>query len=121
MDKKLISLLAKKLEEKRAKIETELKSFAKEDKNLKGDWDTRFPNQGNESGGSALEQAADEVEEYGNLLPVEHSLELRLRDIDLALKKIKRGNYGKCEKCKKEIAKERLEVHPEARTCSQCK
>lgn len=121
MDKKLIAYLKEKLKKDKKNIEQQLKNFASKDKNLKDDWDTRFPNfNGKESGGSALEQAADEVEEYGNLLPVEHSLELRLRDINLALEKIKQNKFGQCEKCNKKIADERLKAFPEAKTCKKC-
>jgi len=117
-----------KLEKDKIAVETELKKFAKEDKNLKGDWDTRFPKfNGSEAGGSALEKAADEVEEYVTLLPIEYSLELRLKNINLALEKIEKptvhtqGKYGICENCGEEIPIERLKVHPEARFCLKCK
>lgn len=109
--------LKEKLEKDKAVIENELKKFAKKDVNLPGDWDTRFP----KLNGSNLEEAADEVEEYSNLLPQEYNLELRLQNINLALEKIKNGNYGICEKCRKEIPTERLMVSPEAKTCNKCK
>ena len=41
--------------------------------------------------------------------------------IDTALKKITAKTYGKCEKCSKEIQKERLFVVPYARLCINCK
>ena len=98
-----------------------LEVFAEKDPNLKGDWDTKFPNFGkDEAGGSALEKAADEVEEYASRLPVEFSLETRLRDTNLALENIKKGEYGKCENCKKEIEEKRLKVFPAARSCMKC-
>ena len=57
-------------------------------------------------------------------MPVEYSMELRLRDVNLALKKInskqKEETYGKCEKCKKQIDENRLKVYPEARYCLDC-
>ena len=120
MNKKLLKDLEKKLEEQEVSIETELKKFAKEDKKLKGDWDTKYPKFNSGVGSQALEDAADQVEEYVTLLPIEHNLELRLRDINLALEKIKKGKYGKCEKCGKNIKEERLKVYPEARVCSKC-
>lgn len=109
------------LEREKAAIEKELQSFAKKDLKLKGDWDTRFPSFNGEAGGSRLEKAADEVEEYSTLLSIEHNLETRLRDINLALEKIKKGKYGKCEKCGERIPEERLRVYPEARFCLKCK
>ena len=123
MNKKLLLELKQKLEKAREEIENQLKKFAKEDKNLKGDWDTQFPKWDGDSGGSTLESAADQVEEYSNLLSVEYSLENKLKDINLALEKIKKkkGEYGKCENCKGNISEDRLKAFPEAKTCSKCK
>lgn len=120
MNKKLLNELKEKLERQKAVIKAELQKFAKEDKGLKGDWDTRFPKADGGAGGQALEDAADQVEEYANLLPIEHNLELRLQSIDLALGKIAKGKYGKCEKCNKKISEQRLEIYPEAKLCKNC-
>ncbi|GAI03470.1 unnamed protein product [marine sediment metagenome] len=120
MNKKSLLEFKQKLEKERTIIEEQLKRFAKEDKKLKGDWDTRFPHWGGEAGGAGLEKAADEVEEYSTLLPIEYNLELKLKNIDLALEKIKKGKYGMCEKCGKKIAERRLKVYPEARFCLKC-
>ena len=122
MDKKLISKLKEILEEEKTAIEGQLKKIAKRDEKLPGDWDTVFPKyDGGESGGAALEKSADEVEEYSTLLPIEHSLESRLKNIDSALEKIKKGAYGRCEKCRKEIPIDRLKASPESRFCLDCK
>ncbi|HHF52866.1 MAG TPA: TraR/DksA family transcriptional regulator, partial [candidate division WOR-3 bacterium] len=43
-----------------------------------------------------------------------------LKSIDVALKKIKEGKYGICEKCGKEIEEERLDLIPWTRYCSIC-
>ena len=120
MDKKLLKELKEKLEKEKSQIEEELKKFAKKDEKLKGDWDTRYPKWDGEAGSSSLETMADELEEYESLLPVEHVLELKLRDIDSALEKIKKEKYGICEKCGKEIEIERLKAIPEARFCLRC-
>jgi len=122
MNKKLLLELKEKLEKEKVTIEEQLKRFAKKDEKLKGDWDTIFPRfDGGEAGSAALEKAADEVEEYSTLLPIEYSLELKLKNIDLALEKIKKGKYGICEECGKEIPEERLKVSPEFRFCLRCK
>jgi len=122
MKKNLLQKIKQELEKEKTAIEEQLKKFAKKDKKLPGDWDTVFPKyNGGESGGAALEKAADEVEEYSTLLPIEYSLELRLKNIDLALEKIKKGKYGICEKCRKEIPIARLKASPEARLCLKCK
>ena len=122
INKKLIGELKEILEKEKTIAEEQLKKIAKKDEKLPGDWDTVFPKyDGGESGNAALEKAADEVEEYSTLLPIEHSLELRLKNIDSALEKIKKGRYGKCEKCRKEIPAARLNASPEARFCLDCK
>jgi DnaK suppressor protein len=114
--------IEEKLKEEKKSVETELKKFAKKDKKLKGDWDTKFPDfDGNTSGSHKLELEADEVQEYVTLLPIEHSLEKRLQRINKALEKIKKGRFGKCEKCKKPIAERRLKAHPSAELCTKCK
>lgn len=122
MDKKLLTGLKQKLKKEKENIEKQLQKFATKDKILKDDWDTRFPRfNGKGTDNMNLEQAADEVEEYGNLLPVEHSLELRLKSINFALKKIKTNKYGICEKCQNKIKQERLKVYPDAQYCLNCK
>lgn len=120
MHKKLLKELKEKLEKDKTALEEQLKTFAEKDPNLKGDWDSKFPKFNGEFGGAALETAADEVEEYGARLPMEHSMELRLRDISISLEKIKKGGYGKCETCGKDIDEKRLRVCPEARFCMKC-
>jgi len=120
MNKKLLKELKEKLEKERAALEKQLKTFATQDPHLKGDWNSKFPKFDGEFGGAALETAADEVEEYTTRLPVEFSLETRLRDINLALEKIEKGKYGKCENCGKEIDEKRLKVYPAARFCLRC-
>ena len=120
MDKKLIDELRQKLEEQKGSIQKELESFAKKDDVPKGDWETKYPNRENGS----MEEEADEMQEYDNKLSVEHSLEIKLRDVNLALEKISASdgkNYGICEKCGKEIDEQRLKAAPEARIHLECK
>lgn len=111
---KEIEQLKNALQNKREELKKELASFAKQENN--DNWQTRYPN----VAGEGWEEEADEVEEYENLLPIEHTLEIKLRDVNLALEKIEKGEYGKCETCNKEISLERLRAFPEARICSEC-
>ena len=120
MKKESLESLKKKLEKEKSQIESELKRFAKKDRDLEGDWDTVFPKFNGGVGGQILEEGTDEVEEYSTRLPIEFSLELRLKDINLALDKIKKDKYGICEKCGKKISQSRLTAYPEARTCAKC-
>ena len=120
ISQKIFQKIKNRLEQEKELIEKELKNFSKEDRKLKGNWNTLFPYFDGEIGSAKLEKAAEEVEEYEAKLPVEHALEIKLRDINLALKKIKKGKYGICEKCKKSIKTKRLEICPEARRCIVC-
>jgi RNA polymerase-binding transcription factor DksA len=116
MKKELIEKLKSKLEEQKKSLKKELESFASEDKNIKGNWDAKYPNR--EDGDK--EEEADEVQEYDNALSLEHSLELKLRDVNSALEKIAQVTYGVCEVCGKELGEERLLACPEAKTCLKC-
>jgi DnaK suppressor protein len=121
MDKEKIKELKEALEKEKISLEEELKKFATKDDKMKGDWDTRFPKlDSNVSGSASLEAAADEVEEYSTLLPQEHSMEIKLTKIALALEKIASEGYGICENCKNEIPIERLLVSPESKLCLGC-
>ncbi|MCB1615126.1 MAG: TraR/DksA family transcriptional regulator [Pseudomonadales bacterium] len=63
----------------------------------------------------AQERENDEVlDQLGNEAKQE------LHDINLALDRIKNGNYGICEKCLEEIPVARLDIKPEALFCVNC-
>lgn len=46
--------------------------------------------------------------------------EKRIIQIDAALRKISKGQYGKCDSCGKEIPQPRLKLIPEAAFCIDC-
>ncbi len=116
MNKEILNTLKERLAKEKLDLEKELEKFATEDTKNKDNWDAKYPNQEN----SDMEEEADEVEEYDNLLSLEHSLELKLKDVNTALEKIKSGGYGTCEKCDKDIEEKRLLACPEARLCMEC-
>ena len=57
---------------------------------------------------------------HERVVVLEQRLKRDLKEIESALKKIKNGTYGKCERCKKPIEIRRLEVKPEAVYCLKC-
>jgi len=121
IDQKTIEEIRSKLKREKSLTEKELGRFAERDKKTKGDWDTKYPFfNGQETGSAALEKAADEVEEYETRLPIGQAFVKKLKNINLALEKIKKGKYGICEKCKKPISAKRLKISPEARLCIKC-
>lgn len=112
------------LEQENEKLIEMLSDFSKKDPNLKGDWDTEFPEMGggdNETGDDKLETEADEVEEYETNLPIEHSLETKLQKVNDAIQRIEDGTYLTCSKCGEPISQERLMAIPETSLCAKCK
>lgn len=107
-----------KLEKKKKDLERQLEGFARRDPNIKGNWESKYPNFSKRK--RDLSEEADEVEQYEETLPVEYALENDLKKVNKALDKIKKGNYGICKNCKKKISKKRLEALPEADTCINC-
>jgi DnaK suppressor protein len=118
MDNQTKERFKKILEEQRTEIENQLKTFTKKDPHIKDDYDTEFPDL---DATQSSDEAAQEVAMYETNLPLEHALEEKLQNINLALKKIEKGIYGACENCGEEIPLGRLETKPEAKNCVACK
>ncbi len=66
-------------------------------------------------------EEADEAEEFSNDLGIQDALKERMNDIERALDKMTRNEYGKCENCGKDISIDLLKVNPESRLCKECK
>lgn len=81
----------------------------------------KTPEYGDDVEGASFDEEADEAEELGKQLGVHQLLKERLANIESALEKIIRGEYGKCEQCKKELSLEMLKANPESRFCKACK
>ena len=65
---------------------------------------------------------AQTTAERDRLLSVIENLRQTLGDVEHALGKIDKGSgYGVCERCGREIGRERLEALPWARLCITCK
>ena len=67
------------------------------------------------------DEKTDEVEELSNRFGEENDLKKRLDEINAALGKIEKGNYGICESCDGKIEDEILDIDPESRLCKECK
>jgi len=66
-------------------------------------------------------EAADDVEEYGEHVAILETLEPRFWEVKHALERIEEGTYGTCEVCGKEIDQERLDANAAARACTEHK
>lgn len=104
------------LELEKEKIIKELQTFAVQDKEMAHNWNAQFPNK--EKGDD--EEEADDATEFDNLVALEQTMEMKLKDVNIALDKIEKGKYGVCENCGKKIEEKRLKAVPEARLCIDC-
>ncbi len=112
IDKKILKELEQKLNKQKEMLKKELMAFAEENSKIKGDWKTKYVNVGSE-----WDDNAQEVTDYATKIPIEHTLELRLKRINGALEKIKKGAYGLCEIDGEPIPVARLKARPESKYC----
>ncbi len=63
----------------------------------------------------AIQRQNEEV-----LTSLDNSLNDELNQIETALRLMDKGEYGKCESCRRQIPKKRLEVLPHANLCINC-
>jgi RNA polymerase-binding protein DksA len=70
---------------------------------------------------SHMADSATETLDRGIELSLEDNADHLLAAIDAALGRIDAGTYGRCERCAKPIAQERLEALPWATKCIDCK
>ncbi|MDO8443588.1 MAG: TraR/DksA C4-type zinc finger protein [Candidatus Azambacteria bacterium] len=108
------------LEKERDLLVKELETIATPDPNVKGDWDIKHSEWGENQITSQEElesgESVNEIDEDMKNKSLSDSLELRLRDVNDALVRIENGTYGICDFCKKEISIERLRANPAAKT-----
>ncbi|MES2023353.1 MAG: TraR/DksA C4-type zinc finger protein [Patescibacteria group bacterium] len=62
---------------------------------------------------------ADRFEDFEERSSMIKDLGARLNNILRAIKGVNRESFGKCEVCKKDIEKDRMDANPAARTCKK--
>ena len=110
--------LKKLLLKEKESLEAELAKFADKNPEMEGDYKTRFPKIADAS--DTADERANDVSTYESNLAVEHSLELRLKEIIETLEKLEAGDYGLCSNCKSPIEKPRLTATPTVNNCFNC-
>ncbi|MBI4457847.1 TraR/DksA C4-type zinc finger protein [Candidatus Uhrbacteria bacterium] len=118
MKKDVISNIKARLEAEKTRLENELKEISTKNPRarVEEDFDATWPNLGDKE-----DENAEEVNQFSTNLTLERTLESSLRDIDKALDRITKGNYGVCKYCGKEIDEKRLMARPESSSCVSCK
>lgn len=108
--------IKKILSEEKIRLEKELAKFTDKNTHVSDDYDARFPSYGDKE-----DENANEVADYAANLTLEDSLEKTLRDVNQSLDRIKKGAYGICKYCKKEIGVKRLMARATSSACVECK
>ncbi len=116
MDPAFIKEMKELLLSEKTKLESELSRFAHRSNKKSDDFDSDFPNFGDDE-----DENATEVATYSNNLSLESELEKALRDVTNSLKRVKDKSYGTCKYCQSEIAEARLRARSTSTSCIACK
>ena len=116
MRKQFVDSMKKKLLEEKERLEKELTRFSKQDRHNENNFKSDFPEYG-----SKPDENAAEVATFSDRLSLEGVLEKSLRDVNTALERIEKEEYGVCKYCKKEIEEKRMEARPMSSACIECK
>lgn len=101
----------KKLKEEKVKLLKQIEDLQKSDPFMD-------PDHANDN--AAVDTDAREQIGHQTIEAETEEMKRRVKDIDIAVAKIEKNNYGYCERCGKAILERRLELIPEARYCVEC-
>jgi len=117
MNKTLVEKAKTWLSDEKNRLETELSKFShRNPKSTENVHEANFQNLVDKE-----DENASEVAQYSDNLSLEDELEKALRDVESALKQIKKGEYGVCKYCHQPIDERRLIARPTSSSCIQCK
>lgn len=101
-----------RLEQERARLDSELAEMARE---VAESADPLDPQRGGV--GNHFADDATEMEQQETALSLRYNTEHLLTQVNHALERVAAGTYGTCERCGKPIPVERLEARPSATLC----
>ena len=101
----------KKLEEERRRSLNQIEELKKDDP---------FANPDHVADNAAVDTDVREQVGHATIEAQVKDMQKRVEEIDNALKKINKNQYGYCERCKKPIPQARLRLIPEASFCIDC-
>jgi DnaK suppressor protein len=114
MDSETLKTIGANLQQEKERLEQQLVEFdAKEGSSA---YEVQFPQIGDKE-----DENAAEVDSYSTNLSLERTLRSALRDVNSALARIEKGEYGLCKYCGKEIDPNRLLARPASSACIECK
>ena len=120
LDQNTLQELKTALLKERDLLTKELETIAAPDPNVEGDWDVKHEEWGEDQITSSEEletgESVNESDEDMKNKALSDRLELRLKEVDDALKRMEGDTFGICETCKQPIDVERLKANPAANT-----
>jgi DnaK suppressor protein len=111
-------LTAQFIAQQQKKLEEEVQKIRQQIEKLKADDPFSDPDYASDN--AAIDTDVREQEYHAINEAQKIELQRRLKQIESALDKIKKGRYGYCQKCGTDIAMARLELVPEALYCVDC-
>ena len=115
MNKRQREKLRKRLEERRAEIESDMSYMAAEMRSICVDQDEE-----NGSLGNHIADDGSNVAEAERIVTVSEDFQQILVQVNGALERMSEGSYGVCQRCGKPIGEERLEAFPYVAYCIEC-
>lgn len=116
LDEKTLQEIEQALLDQKRQVLLDLKNISRSDKHEADNRTVKFPEYGDKP-----DENAQEINDYSTDVMAEKVLEKSLEDIEKALERIKKGNYGACKYCGNMIATKRLLARPTASSCVSCK
>src|SRR3990167_10709519 len=111
LSRKFVSSQKEKLLKEKAKSLLQIEEFKKDDP---------FSDPDHGSDNAAVDTDVREQVGHDTIEAEIKDMQKRVGEIDNALKKINKNQYGYCERCKKPILEARLKLIPEASFCIDC-
>ena len=112
--------MSTKFEQLRVKLDGERARLLNDLKQLEADIPTLAERREGSPFGKREEEATESFE-LEKRLAVEKQIKDQLAEVEHALQKFAQGTYGACDICGKPIPPDRLEAHPQASLCLECK
>lgn len=116
MNKKIVKVNVKKLEDEKKSILERMQMFAKAEspsgQSSANGWVEH---------GQKTDENAAEVAEYADNISLQQSMQDKLASIETALEAIRDGSYGTCSECGNPVEEARLSAMPTATWCIACK
>lgn len=111
-----IDEIQKQLTDDETRLVRELEEISTKNPHNAEKYDARFQEVGDKE-----DENASEVATFTDNLTLEHELETALRDVRGAIERLKKGVYGICKYCGKQIDERRLKARPTSSACVECK